>query len=446
MKISTIIITVFLVFNSQVKILSQNNSGLIKTIETTSNNLKRREIFYDSNMTIVKENYFQNDIYDISENKLICSIEYENNNLFRITGFNQSGQVVLLFDKKKGKFYNAYTNTEISFDKNQNFEGVQRNSKIVVKYKSGTKNGLVVQTDSAISGTKNVMIKKVDPEYLGFNIIKFYNSIDEEPVYKLFKGIKLNFTNNKLDGKQESSFLNGKTRFDAFYKNGKLLSFASFDEESNFKTKIQVDSFGISNKPAILNGVLLPFDTNFIFYQPALEDVGNISRKPFPFGTLMNDKYELNNYIKSSKDFFENGDAAILKKIFDNNKMIFNYAENYFALFKIPNYLISEFDYELSESKFTIPISVNKMLQIDSNGYYYNSQKINPIEGFYDGTNLFHFKNLHFGYNDYFGGPYERKTCIYESYNIDKLNFNDFESLNFRVKKWLANIFKFNIK
>lgn len=440
MKNSTIIITFFFTFHSQIKILSQNSSGLIKTIETTSNNVKRREIFYDSNMTIVKENYFQ---HDYPENRLICSIDYENNNLVRITGFNKSSQQVLLFDKKLGKFYNAYTNTEISFDKNGNLEGLQRNSKIVVKYKSGIKNGVVIQTDSAISGTKNVLTSKVDQRYLGFNIVKFYNSIDEVPVYKLFKGIKLNFINNKLDGLQESSFVNGKTKFEAHYKNGKLLSFVSFDEESNFKTNIKVNLFGISNKPNILNGILLPVDSNFIFYQPAIEDVGNISKFPFSFGSLMNDEYELNNHIKSSKDFFEHGDPTTLKKIFDNKKMNFHNAENYFALFKIPNYLISEFDYAINESEFTIPISVNKMFQIDSTGYYYNSQKINPFEGLYDGTNLFNWKKIHYGYSDQFG-EFDVVTCIHESYNISKLNPFAFRSFNYRIIKWLENIFKIN--
>ena len=392
---------IILLILSNIKSISQENK-LIKTSEYVGGK-KRRDLFYDKDMNLVKEYYYY--MGNFSNNNNLCNvIEYDKNKeIIKYSAYNfehrgSSNSILFLeVDFLNGIYKLPLEKLELKFKDKFVFDGIQKGNNIVVNYINGKKNGRLIQTDSAISGKQTIYNQKVDPRYLQFNIIKYYTSIGTEEVFKLFNGVVLNFDNNNLDGIQKSYYLNGNLKFSSVYKKNLLLSHESFDKNNSYLSKITTENCLIK-KSFIQNGVIVNVDSDFpiVYKSETLSRTGDIEAAPFEeviyghggFGELWDfintyGKIKLDTIAINSSIFFritEIANPKELKEIFDNQKDNNNYAinsgETITKILGIPIFHINRFNFENKEifEKNLNPASIiGKAFTIDK---FENSEKI----------------------------------------------------------------------
>jgi hypothetical protein len=332
----------------------------LKTTEY-KNDKKRRDLFYTNEMVLVKEIYYN--LYQQITNEITYdSLE----NVIRFKSFDNSN-LELDVDFKKGEYNYPKRNLKLKFKDDYVFNGIQQGDKIIVNYVNGKKNGALIQTDSAITGRKMIQNQGLDTRYLKFNLLKYYNDTYLDDNYQLFKGVKLNFKDNLLHGKQNSFYFNGKIKFLSNYNNGLIAKHESFDDNGNILSKIISDSFNVINKPIIKNGILFKFKENSYLINPLLSETGNIikenlidedwsskfrSNDPF-FKLIERSNLKVVNYISQIKDI-NNGVIEIknskeLKKIFDDNKFIAEDPNILRIIFSIPLFEIKRIDFNKEE-------------------------------------------------------------------------------------------------
>lgn len=365
----------------------------IKTSEYDTYGHKRRDIYLDSNMQVVKEDY-----YSDKNQQIIFKIEYSSKNKFKkIMGLGEKAPLYEI-DFKKGTYSDYENDVYLNFVGNFLFEGKQRSRKLVVNYKNNKKNGRLIQADSAETGKKQVSYQKVDPRFLQFNIVKFYNSIELDPVYTIFNGLLLNFKNGKLNGDQSSYYVNGKTKFQANFINDKLIRYTSFDQSNSIISKIETDS-GLSQKPQIINGQVFSSDDQYVFWLNELAKTGDVvSQSNFYdpqigvdfWNTLIYNNYAnklgsqplrsfmIDNYSKTD---FPESDIFNMKKKFDDSKYTFSDPEVIRIILGVPRFSIKQFSYTTNEDKLISKIKIindgkimTKLINdtIDLiNGYYF---------------------------------------------------------------------------
>ncbi len=351
-RLKKISILFLLICNSHlpIEVFCQNNiQNTIKTIEN-SGGKKRREIFLDSNMNVVKEVYF-----DYQYSNKTAEILYEKNKI-KIKGFDKIGNVI--FDYMTSEDSGFYNDTEsgvfLKFDKS-GFNGIQKSNNLIVNFSNNRKNGRLIQIDNAIVGQKYVSVGRVDWRYLRFDIDKYYYSTEKENVYKDYKGLILNFVDGKLDGLQKSLFVDNKIKFISNFKNGKLINYNSFDTSKNIISRIETND-GISLKNQILNGSIIDNKKNYVFINKELESAGDI----YIEAVSKKINISLTNGIDygNINDFLEISDSESAKKIFDDNKYFLPNVEALKILFKIPNFKIKKFIYDNEEDLNILPVEV----------------------------------------------------------------------------------------
>jgi len=457
-------------------------SSTIKTVESVDGK-KRRITTYDSSMNIIREEYYGNPFSQFgrdADQQLIAAIDYKNNKIIRIVGYKKYPEIEYKIDFLLGTYFDKLKKVNLKFRDNFIFEGVQEGEKIVVEYKNGIKNGKLIQTDSAVYTTSPVVVQKVDPRFLQFNIVKFYNAIGSQENYKLFKGVYFNYQNGKIQGKQSSYYLSGKIKFNGDFDSGKLIKYNSFDEQGNYISKLTTQN-GFTNGVQLLNGVPIN-ETSLVFFNYRISKTGNITydndyylskqdwRDQFKPGFVDNletiYKYiasaiitsEWEPYFDSNGNLYYNEKSKLrfnrdslytlrFKNIFDENKITFQDSRVIKYLLNIPDFEITRFEFTSDEDKFIIPVAtkINKneniqQLLIDtiklSNGYY--------------------FKHYDFPYFDfYIEGPYKKSyfTFLFEKNKFESdfanANSNYFNSpllidINEELTFWLASTFKIN--
>jgi hypothetical protein len=366
MKIILFIASIF--FTSMVY-----SQQFLKTTEY-KNDKKRRDLFYTNEMTLVKEIY-----YDLNQ-QITNEITYDSlENITRFKSFDNSN-LELDVDFKKGEYNYPKRNLRLKFKDNYVFNGIQQGDKIIVNYVNGKKNGVLIQTDSAISGRKIIQTQRLDTRYLKFNIFKYYNDTYLDDNYQLFKGVKLNFKDNLLHGKQNSFYFNGKIKFLSNYNNGLIVKHESFDNNGNILSKIISDSFNVIIKPIIKNGIMFKFKDSAYLINPLLSETGNIVKENLIdeewsskyrsndsfFELLEKSNLEIVDYISQIKDI-DNGVLGIknskeLKKIFDANKFIAEDPNTLRMIFSIPLFNIKRIDFN-KEEEF---VELNKFKTADN--------------------------------------------------------------------------------
>ena len=376
----------------------------IKTSEYDKYGNKRRDIYLDSSMQIIKEEYYAKDNHQV-----IFKIEY--------SAINKLKNIVALRDNKKlyeidylnGTYEDYENDLTLKFIGNYIFNGKQRGKNIIVNYQNGVKEGRIIQADSAVISNKVVAYQKVDPKYLQFNIVKFYNSIELDPVFTIYNGLILSFNQGKLNGDQSSFYVDGKIKFKANFFKDKLIKYTSFDKSNSIISKIETDS-GVSNKIQILNGQILSNDEHYIFWLNSLIETGDIvnagilydqdiideirrigrENERLSIGEVYYDDNEkrlgglklsgflIDNYVQTNNQVL---DIFNLKKKFDNFKHTFNDAETMRMLLGIPRFSIKQFSYQMNEDALIKKIKINsnnllaKKIINDTialkNGYYF---------------------------------------------------------------------------
>lgn len=338
----------FWYFNSS---FSQTQT-LIKSTEYLRGEEKRRDIYLNADMQIVKEDYYGEKTWSYKYNNyiqtIIFSIEYiSTQKIGKVSGYDEKGRVFEI-NYINGTYKDFQKDISLKFKDDFIFDGIQKGEKIVVNYKNGIKEGKVLQADSASIGTKVVAVQKVDPRYLRFNILKSYTAINDEDVYSIFNGVLLNFKNGQLNGEQKSFYLDGRTKFKGNFVNGRLIAYASYNKENSIISKLETDS-GFTNKPQILNGQLLSTDNQYIFWHHSLEEVGDIIRVNEDFDPQSYTKY--GNFVREIvPTFFET------KKAFDNGKVEVMNEREMRAIFGIPMFHIQRFDFNNKEDEAIVKI------------------------------------------------------------------------------------------
>lgn len=435
---------------------------------------KRRDLYYDENLNLIKEDYYTVD------QKIVNHIEYDTKgNVNRFISFDESGKVKLDVNFILGTYIYPKNRIELKFKGDYIFEGIQKGDKFIVNYANGKKNGVFLQTDSAVVGSKSIAVQKVDPRFLRFNILKYYVDSESESVYKLFNGVRLNYKNNVLEGSQNSYYSNGNIKFKSFYHNGIIYEHEYFDESGNLISKVLSDN-GVLKKPVLKNGVPKKFDNSTALINPTLNEVGDIKRNyilNLDNGSIVinngsNDFVKLfteslidgaGNYIKISDFLKQNAFLDIepnsfkfsdrnnrelthnnfavkkiknslqLKKIFDDKKLFVS--ANYDILrviLSIPIFELNRFDFKNEEDLVPVPV-VNTNDSIIANKLF---MKYNSFNKFYKGDyEMFSF-NLSFIDRSTVGeGPLDANSELsdnkaYLSYLIKKMLYNVFEFEN----------------
>lgn len=360
------------------------NEKYIKTSEYIENK-KRRDLFYDSDLKLIKEIY-----YSFNHQKIVNIINYSSDGkILRFQGFENYPKTYIDIDYVKGIYNDPTVDISLKFDNQFEFNGIQKSKKIIVNYTNNKRNGRLVQTDSAVIGSKTVLNKKADIKILlKFNILKFYNEVGLEDNYKLFKGLILNFNNGNLDGEQKGFYVNGKVKLNSTFNLSKVKSYNTFDKYGAIQTKIITDSNCVVKTPFILNGVLNENETNFYFKNDELNSVGLIVREDdFEFygsyGLYFSSTREIRRWITDisgvtaqgwkvnikedgSKDYINFFDLdkqtrIDLKSVFDKNKMkIEDDNPNIIRLLMyIPMFYIKTYDFEKNDQSDLIRVELN---------------------------------------------------------------------------------------
>ena len=144
---------IILLLLSSISSFSQENK-LIKTSEYVEEK-KRRDMFYNSNMSLIKEVY-----YNVN-GQMTNEITYDSSeNIIRFKSFDNL-ELKLDVDFKNGDYFFPERNLKLKFKGNFIFDGLQQGNNIIVNYLNGKKNGVLIQTDSAVSGKKNFKNEKI---------------------------------------------------------------------------------------------------------------------------------------------------------------------------------------------------------------------------------------------------------------------------------------------
>ena len=342
-----------------------NDNFLIKSVEYVEDK-KRRDLYYDSNMNIVKENY-----YSKESQKIVNTIFYKNSKLSKILGYKKYPIIYFEIDIEKGTYKIPEEELELTFKDWFKFDGLQRQKGIVVNYKDGYKNGKLIQTDSGVIGKKVVVYQKVDPRFLRFNVVRFYNEMGTEDTYKLFKGLSLNFLNGDLNGSQSGYYSDGKIKFSSTFESGFVRSYNSYEQDGKFKSKIVTDSSLKLFKPYLYNGIVenktgIKIANNELSKTGDIEIINDFNYSGggwndyTEFDYLKENHGEFLDYIKnlfdvardnrSFPDFYDKYFTAKrdLKKRFDDNKfmVIGDNPHVIRVLFYIPKFYIVKYDFE----------------------------------------------------------------------------------------------------
>jgi hypothetical protein len=363
---------------------------LVKTSEYDKSGKKRRDIYLDSSFIVVKEEYYHEE-----SQKIIFKIEYSTKNqIKKIVGFGES-QKAYEIDYLKGNYEDFENNISLKFNGNFIFNGIQKSKNLVVNYRNGKKEGRLIQADSAVTSQKAVGVKKVDPRYLQFNIVKFYNSVELEPVYSIYNGLILNFQDGKLNGDQSSYYVDGKIKFKANLISDKLIRYTSFDKSNSIISKLETDS-GITSKAQILNGQILSSDNQYIFWLNELSETGDIvSKGTFYDGNLFEDeikgvyygteslggqdlrRFMTDSYVKKGNltaDIFE------VKKKFDEAKFTISSSEAIRIILGVPRFLIKQFSYQTNEDALITKV---KLINSDQKNKNISSDTVDLSYGYY---------------------------------------------------------------
>lgn len=330
-------------------LFSQANETLLKTAEYFNDQHKRRELYLDDNMKIKKEIYFESNDRDV-DYKLV-SIEYINDTTRKkVTVYNSNGAVILFVDFEKGIYNDFKENIFLKFKGDFIFDGIQKGNKIVVNYSNGKRNGRLIQTDSAINGSKIVSNQVADTRYLKFDIIKFYNQPIEVATFKLFNGIELNFGDDALNGLQKNYYSNSNFKFQAEFKNFKLFKFNSYSPDGTIVSKISTTD-GFTRNNQIINGSIISDSRFRLFYLRQLSRVGKII-------IHKHDYYDGYSSIEAKDISQEKKINLKLKAQFDKGKRHFNDHEessdtrtSIRDLFGIPQFEIVKYDLQTSDDK-----------------------------------------------------------------------------------------------
>jgi len=348
------------------------SQDVIKTSEYIDNK-KRRDLFYNSKMNLEKEIY-----YDDFNQKIVNIIKYDSiQNLVYFSSYKEYPKINIEVDFQKGIYKDPENKIELHFKDDFIFHGQQIGDKIIVNYKDGQKFGRLIQTDSGVSGKQTYVYQKVDPRYLKFNMLVFYNEIGTEDTYKLFNGVLLNFKNNVLDGIQKSYYINGDNKIISNYSNGIISDYTSYDKEKNILSKIVTDS-GFIKRPIILNGVLTTlmdkskFNQIFTLKNTSLDKTGDIIRENlysntniynYDLGKKIEDYFFnfIDKYGQVSKIDLGYNNYIIskilnpieLKNIFDEKKLKIPNGELLRIILSIPKFSIQRLNFQ-NDEKFEI--------------------------------------------------------------------------------------------
>jgi hypothetical protein len=446
------ILLIFFTFLS----ITMFSQDLIKTSEYIEDK-KRRDLFYNNKMKLVKEIYYQ----DFSQ-KIINIINYDSlGNIVYFCSFDEYPKINIEVNFQKGIYNIPDKKIELHFKGDFIFHGQQTGEKIIVNYKDGEKFGRLIQTDSGVSGKQTVIYQKVDPRFLKFNIIKFYEQYGTEDVFKLFNGVILNYKNNVLDGVQKSFYLNGDIKFISNYSNGLISDYTSYSNEKNILSKIITDS-GIVRGPVILNGVLTNFDEKNYFNQIFsmkninLDKTGDIIRENLLSNT--NEfHYQFTNFIDyygklEKRDLGDNNyfvskilNPIELKRIFDEKKSPISNGDILRVILSIPKFSIQRLNFQNDEKFELIRVDTLNLLnpqnkKIISNSFIEN-KKIEDLlfksrnKELTTNENYIFFRSIientieniseleHKTYN--FKNPYN-SNIFNPDYNLFEFNFNRF--------------------
>ena len=110
---------------------------------------KRRDLYYDENLNLIKEDYYT------ADQKIVNQIQYDTKgNLTRFISLDKYGKVKLDVDFILGTYIYPENKIELKFKGDYIFDGIQKGDKFIISYTKGKKNGVFLQTDSAVVGSK----------------------------------------------------------------------------------------------------------------------------------------------------------------------------------------------------------------------------------------------------------------------------------------------------
>jgi hypothetical protein len=346
------LLSILLLLQSQ--LFAQNNSGIIKTAEYFDDNHKRRDIFYDSDLNIKKEIYYNKDSRD--NDYIYAIIEYSNTNKRKIIQrYNHLNELLLSVDFENGTYENYEMNTFLEFKNEYIFDGLQRGNRIIVNYKDGKREGRLLQTDSAISGYETLSKYEVDTRYLKFDILRYYNKPYSSPKFKLFNGIEFNFKDDFLEGIQKGFYPNSEVKFEALYKDFKLISYNSFNLDKSIISKINTKD-GFTTNRQIINGTVNSDSTFRFFYLKRFLNAGKIVLHNY--SSNVHDFKKYHEFEINSKKF-----KPDLKRVFDLNKRRFSNSvqmveasNNFYWIFGVPIFKITNFNLNITDDNLINPI------------------------------------------------------------------------------------------
>ena len=327
-----------------INLFGQNKSETLE-IQTINDGFEtktvnRRSLVYDENLNITNETYYGFEKYS-NRTKVIGNISYDTSGkITRITTYINYPQKYLEIDFRKGHYFNYKNGLELKFKENFLFEGVQKGKNIVVNYRNGLKNGICVQSDSGVIYNKNVIVQKPNLKLLQFDIIKFSNQIQTEPVFQLFNGLVCSFKDNMLNGEIKGYYLNGNYKLESFYKENRLINYTSYNKEKLIINKIPNTNNGFISGNIIHNGVLNQSKKNYLVINKELNKVGDI------YETTNNSFFEsdrIKNQIRH-KDLYLTKNVIENKKKIDELKVIFDDPDQLLYLLQIPIFEIRKLE------------------------------------------------------------------------------------------------------
>lgn len=401
---------------------------------------KRRDLYYDENLNLIKEDYYT------SDQKIVNQIQYDKKgNLTRFISLDKYGKVKLDVDYILGTYIYPENKIELKFKGDYIFDGIQKGDKFIISYTNGKKNGVFLQTDSAVVGSKSVTVQKVDPRFLKFNILKYYVDSESESVYKLFNGVRLNFKNNVLEGSQSSYYSNGNVKFKSRYHEGIIYEHEYFDETGNVISKV-ISENGILKKPILKNGILKKFDNSTSLINVTLNEVGDIKRNFLKHHDkkILTDgegnliyfekffrQYAVVELVPGSDKIKRVLNSSKLKTIFDEKKFFVDSEDDVLStIFSIPIFELNRFNFNNEENLISIPV-VSSDDSIVINKLF---TRYNDFNKFYDeGYGRFLFTLQYINNNTIGEGPQK----AYASISDQKAYLSNF------IKKVLCNVSEF---
>lgn len=373
-----------------------------KTLESVGS-LKRREITYNEKFDVVKEDY-----YSANKQQIITTIEYNNNEIQTITGYDKYPVILYKIDFIKGTYYDFNDDIRLNFKFNFIFHGRQQAKDILVFYEENLKNGKLIQADSFIVGNKTIVYDALDTRYLKYDIIKFDKSIGLEPIYKVFKGLILNFQNGKLNGEQKSFYGGGAPKMKSNFLENKILCYNSYTPENTLISKL-VTSNGLSTSPQLLNGTILKRDNRYVFLYPKLIQAGDIF---FNEDDLQSDTdgeysmtqkfisggFDVRRFMKIKQYSRDEPYTLKYKTKFDDEKIMISNPYIIKYLLNIPDFQIKKFQFSSEEDKAIVAIPIDNSVSDTTN--IFQSQNISLTDSFYfsySNVNLFQAKKRIWG-------------------------------------------------